>query len=136
MLIIDKFIKEDFFLPKMDLEGEMEQYGAFQEGSLSAGSAARPTAGNINALVTSAEPCECLYGNLPEQKQYRIPRATENPAVHRGMLRRWIRNFHQLNGMPLPRGFYQRTKPQLRGMYYGMLKHYEISVEQITGPRY
>lgn len=134
----EKFIKAGLFPSGMGLEQEMERFGEFQKSSLRASSEARPSVGNIGAVVTSAEPCGCLYQDFPVQKQYRIPRATENPAVHRGMLRRWIINFHEMNEEmpPLPKGFHQRTKEQLQGMYYDMLRQYDISIEDITGPRY
>ena len=115
----------------MDLEKEMEMYGTFQ------GEANQPPA-TIGSLI-SAGLCECIYGIQPEQPertQYRIPRATENPAVHRSMLRRWIKNFHEMNGMKLPKGFYERDKRQLRGMYYGMLEEYDISIEDIIRSRH
>ena len=95
--------------------------------------------GVIFGSLISAGLCECIYGIQPEQPertQYRIPRATENPAVHRGMLRRWIKNFHEMNGMKLPKGFYERDKRQLRGMYYGMLEEYDISIEDIIRSRH
>lgn len=120
----------------MGLEKEMERYGAFKSSSLKNSPQKRPTRENIDALVNPTGPCECIYGSLPEQKQYRVPQATENPAVHRGMLRRWIQNFHEMNDMPLPRGFYQRDKRQLQGMFEGMRRQYKISIEDITGPRY
>ncbi len=63
---------------------------------------------------------------------YIIPRRTENPANTFGMLRNWIVEFHNSNGMKLPKGFYRRNKMQLRGMYYGMLKTYSISIDDVV----
>lgn len=67
-----------------------------------------------------------------EPHRYIIPRMTENPAVTYSMLRRWIIDFHKKNDiMPLPKGFYKRNKRQLKGMFYGMLRHYKISLDDI-----
>lgn len=134
--MVERFIKERLFSSTMSLEKEMEMYGAFKESPLGNGPETRKIGGNIDALVTATGPCGCMYGSRPEQKQYKIPQATENPAVHRGMLRRWIQNFHEMNGMSLPKGFYQRDKRQLQGMFHGMRKQYKISIEDITGKQY
>ncbi len=69
----------------------------------------------------------------PLKRQYRIPGMTENPAVNYGMLQRWIADFHRLNSMDLPTGFWRRNKWQLLGMYHGMRQTYNISVEDIVG---
>lgn len=63
---------------------------------------------------------------------YIVPRRTENPANTFGMLRNWIIEFHKNNGMKLPKGFYRRNKRQLRGMYYGMLNTYGISIDDVV----
>ncbi len=65
-------------------------------------------------------------------RRYHVPGMTENPCVIYGMVRRWIMDFHQRNGMKLPKGFYQRDKTQLVGMFYGMLRTYEISLDEIV----
>ena len=63
---------------------------------------------------------------------YIVPRRTENPANTFGMLRNWIVEFHNSNGMKLPKRFYRRSKTQLRGMYYGMLRTYKITIDDIV----
>ena len=66
------------------------------------------------------------------ERKYRIPGMTEDPIVSYGMLQRWIRDFHELNNMNLPRGFYKKNKRQLIGMFNGMLDNYGITIGQIT----
>lgn len=72
-----------------------------------------------------------LETNAASKKQYYIPGMTENPAVSYGMLRRWIIDFCDKNNLDLPRYFYKKDKRQLQGMFYGMLRHYKISLEDI-----
>ena len=62
---------------------------------------------------------------------YYIPRMTENPVYNRNMLRQWIKEFHEYNGMSLPKGFYRKDKFQLVGMFNGMRRTYKISLDQI-----
>ncbi|MDP3640230.1 MAG: hypothetical protein Q8R53_03445 [Nanoarchaeota archaeon] len=76
------------------------------------------------------------YESVPTEqppRRYHVPGMTENPCVTYGMVRRWIMDFHQMNEMKLPSGFYQRNKKQLVGMFYGMLGTYGISLEEIVG---
>lgn len=61
-----------------------------------------------------------------------IPRRTENPANIYRMLRNWLVEFHKANGMKLPWGFYRRNLRQLRGMYYGMLRFYRLTIDDIV----
>lgn len=63
---------------------------------------------------------------------YLVPRRTENPANTFGMLRNWIIEFHKSNDMKLPKHFYRRNKRQLRGMYYGMLRTYELTIDDVV----
>ena len=70
--------------------------------------------------------------SLFSEKTYSVPGMTEDPAVSYGMTKRWIIEFHELNGMDLPTGFHSRNKKQLLGMYYGMLVSYNIGVEDIV----
>lgn len=84
---------------------------------------------------TEEDPVEALAAQEPP-RTYVVPYMSENPAVHFGMLRRWIRNFHKENHMDLPRGFYRRNKAQLTGMFYGMLDTYKIKVEDIIERQY
>ena len=70
-----------------------------------------------------------------EEKRYIIPRRTEDPSVTYGMLKSWIREFHRANEMKLPTGFQKRDKRQLLGMYYGMLRQYEITPSDIVPHR-
>src|SRR3989338_10262952 len=65
-----------------------------------------------------------LPAERAQQGAYRIPRRTESPAATAMGARSWIRDFHWLNRMPLPKGFHQRDKSRLVGMYYGMLNTY------------
>ncbi|MEK6969623.1 MAG: hypothetical protein AABW48_04300 [Nanoarchaeota archaeon] len=64
--------------------------------------------------------------------EYIVPRRTENPANTFGMLRNWIIEFHRSNDMKLPKYFYRRNKRQLRGMYYGMLRTYELTIDDVV----
>ncbi len=64
-------------------------------------------------------------------RNYSIPRRTANPSNHVGLLRSWIKDFHEMNGMTLPTGFSKRNKGQLRGMYFGMLDTYHIKPSDI-----
>jgi|GEM_PF-6256822 len=71
--------------------------------------------------------------DVPQKKrEYLIPRTTENPGCNYGMLRRWIIDFHQRNDMALPKGFYKRNKHQLQGMFYGMLREYDITLDRVV----
>ncbi len=70
-----------------------------------------------------------------QRKNYIIPRRTEDPSVTYGMLKNWIREFAEKNNLPLPKGFHKRDKEQLRGMYRGMLKYYDIRLTDIV-PHY
>ena len=112
----------------MGLEEDLELFGVLKRDTRSSA----PDKEAIDGLAAPAGPCGCLYALAPA-KTYEIPRMTESPAVHRGMLRRWITEFHRRNGMTLPKRFYQRDKRQLRGMFYGMLRQYGVSIEDITG---
>ena len=76
---------------------------------------------------TLMEQLELLF-----EKRYKIPGMTENPAEDKGMLRRWIRDFCKQNGLKLQKGFYSFKKNHLKEMFYGMLDHYGISVDDIT----
>ena len=60
------------------------------------------------------------------RKRYIVPGLTESPSVARDYLELWIRRFHILNNLDLPKGFSKKNKKQLLGMYHGMLKHYGI----------
>ncbi|MEK6951182.1 MAG: hypothetical protein AABX13_05670 [Nanoarchaeota archaeon] len=63
---------------------------------------------------------------------------TENPAVNRDMLRRWLREFHRDNPefVPsLPKRFYRMKKEELREVYYEMLRKYKVTIEDIVGKR-
>ena len=62
----------------------------------------------------------------------KIPRRTENPSATYGMLDSWIRDFCRQNNKPLPKGFHNRNKQQLMGMYHGMLEHYGIKQSDIV----
>ena len=70
---------------------------------------------------------------LQEQtkKQYNIPGRGENPTVTYGMLKQWIVDFCELNKKPLPKGFHGRNMIQLLGMYNGMQKNYDFSIDDI-----
>lgn len=65
----------------------------------------------------------------------KIPRRTENPSATYGMLKSWIREFCQQNDKKLPKGFHNKNKKQLMGMYRGMLDHYGIKPSDIV-PQY
>jgi len=66
---------------------------------------------------------------------YQVPRRTEDPRNNYGMLKTFLREFHEQNDMPLPSGFHQRDKRQLTGMFNGMLGRY-FTLEQILPRRY
>jgi len=66
------------------------------------------------------------------EKQYIIPGMTENPAEDEGMLRKWISDFCEWNGLKPRKGFHSFRKNHLKAMFYGMLDHYGISVDDIT----
>lgn len=68
----------------------------------------------------------------PSQKQYRVPVFSESPLTNRNMLRRWIQQFTEMNGLELPTGFWKKDRKQLVGMYRGMLKTYDIHPEETT----
>jgi hypothetical protein len=63
-------------------------------------------------------------------KNYIVPAFSESPLTNRNMLRRWIQQFTELNGLELPTGFWKKNRPQLEGMYRGMLKTYGVHPEQ------
>ncbi len=99
----------------------------------------------INSCIPTIRNCD--YQRQHSKRKYRIPGMTENPALNYGMLRRWISDFvndsenkkihMEKTGreLRLPPGFYKRNKKQLIGMFYGMLDHYSITIEDIVGPR-
>jgi hypothetical protein len=71
------------------------------------------------------------FVNEQKSEYYVIPKFTENPARRARLAKKWIKEFHKKNGMDLPKGFYDRNKKQIMGMYHGMLKHYDISLGDI-----
>ncbi|MEK6863286.1 MAG: hypothetical protein AABW53_01170 [Nanoarchaeota archaeon] len=80
-----------------------------------------------------------LADRLQREKQptrYMIPKYHENPAATRNGLREWITRFHRFNDINLPKKFHQKNKPQLLGMYYGMLGHYQIKESDILSRDY
>lgn len=79
------------------------------------------------------ENLECtVQTEAPAQRTYHIPGRYEDPRITYGLVRRWIMDFHEMNGMKLPRGFYQRNKRQLVGMFNGMLRTYGIRLEDLA----
>ncbi|MEK6853651.1 MAG: hypothetical protein AABX64_03125 [Nanoarchaeota archaeon] len=80
-----------------------------------------------------------LAGRLAKEiqsKKYIIPKHHEDPAATRNGLREWITRFHRYNKMELPKRFHKKNKPQLLGMYYGMLGHYQIKESDILSRDY
>ena len=75
---------------------------------------------------------EHMLADQMQQRRIRIPRRSENPAVTRDMLRGWLREFHKMNGLELPTGFHKKKVRQLRGMYYGMLDQYHLTVADVV----
>lgn len=74
-----------------------------------------------------------LYSpSISPEKEYKVPKRTEDPTVTAGTLKRWILDFCRANDLSLPTGFHSRNRVQLLGMFHGMLKHYHISVEEIV----
>jgi len=65
------------------------------------------------------------------EEQYNIPGRGEDPTVTYGMLKQWIVDFHDYNQMDLPKGFHDRNKIQLLGMYHGMQETYNFYLEDI-----
>ncbi len=59
--------------------------------------------------------------------EYKIPRRTaaEDLSFHGGRMT-WMRDFHRLNNIPLPKGFSRLTSEQSFGRYRGMLETYGI----------
>ncbi len=73
-----------------------------------------------------------LQAERMELQRLQIPRRTEDPSVTYQMLKSWIKEFSERNNKPLPKGFHQKNKCQLIGMYHGMLEHYGIKIEDIV----
>ncbi len=63
-----------------------------------------------------------------QRKSYVVPGATCDPRCNYKVLRRWIADFHDLNDMKLPKGFYSRDKRALVGMFNGMVRSYKIRI--------
>ncbi len=68
------------------------------------------------------------------KRTYNIPRMTEHPLVTAGMTDTWIRRFHKMNDMSLPKGYASRSSQAKRGMLKGMMKQYGITRSDVTGP--
>jgi hypothetical protein len=69
-----------------------------------------------------------------KEKKYKIPGRTEIPCTEKGY-DRWIRDFVKMNEdkeIRLPKDYNKKSKKQKAGMFYGILKHYEISEEDIV----
>jgi len=76
-----------------------------------------------------------IQGDLFEdqvERKYTIPRLSIDPTANKKVLTTWIREFCRANTLSLPKGFHRKTKRQLLGMYHGMEKTYEFSVEDIN----
>ena len=71
--------------------------------------------------------------HFSKEQKYKIPGRTEIPNTTKGY-QRWIRDFVKMNenkGVTLPKDFSKKSKKQLVGMFYGMLKTYGINEEDI-----
>lgn len=75
--------------------------------------------------------------HAPKEKKYIFPGRTEIPNERKGnrhWYERWIRDFVEANkdeGIKLPKKFGKKSEKQLKGMFYGMLKYYGGSEEDI-----
>ena len=74
---------------------------------------------------------EKIFNERNVEKDYIIPKFTENPSVSVCLAKCWIKEFHERNDLSLPKGFCNRNRKQIMGMYHGMLKHYDISLYDI-----
>lgn len=63
---------------------------------------------------------------------YQIPQLTQDQFGHRGVLQRWIADFCEVNGLKLPKGYWEKDKRQLQGMASGMLSAYGIPRNAMT----
>jgi hypothetical protein len=72
-----------------------------------------------------------------ELREYRIPGRTNFEFMEtKAGVDRWIRDFHEMNGMILPPGYSKLDKGQRIGMMCGMRDAYRIRSEDIVDNQY
>ncbi len=116
---------------------------------------------NLESILKSGNPTliakklngdtiECYFGRESEEyylwqqneeekerkeNEYAVPGRTESPRVDRGMLVSWIREFHKINKIKLPKRFFRKDYKELLEVYQGVLKKYGITEERILPQR-
>ena len=62
---------------------------------------------------------------------YQVPQRTESPFGHAGVLKRWIADFCDVNGLKKPDGFWKKEFKPIHGMGRGMLSAYGFNEKAI-----
>lgn len=71
-------------------------------------------------------------GIVERKIRYIVPRMTEPPRKTVDMMKRWLQDFYNGNGLKLPKGFHRKNRRQLIGLYSGTLKDYDVQEKDIV----